>query len=315
MNSLFLFGVVFLCAFFLERDWIERSNCWNMTQVQKEYGPQNHIETKSKTPSMGGVMFIFASLITLIVIVVMGWAAFWDVFIIWLLPWGAALIGFADDWIKFKSRSSEGFPSLVKLVIQIIIVVPWAILMSWKQGVSLCPGVLLPWWFAVPFLAILTIGMLNAVNVTDGLDGLAIGATIISLVMFLTWFPGNSAVRGCALGTLSMSLAFLWYNAYPAAVFMGDVGSHFLAGMLVSLCVFSDFIIAVIPLGFLFGIEILSVSIQLVAIHKFKRKVFKMSPLHHHFELSGWSEIQIVTRFWLIHGLGAWALIYIFLQW
>lgn len=305
MMSLFLFVIILISSVILEKDWIQRSRRWHMTQVQKEYGPQLHVETKGKTPSMGGVMFPVASLIAIVLMTFMGWGTWGNLLKLWVLPWGAALIGFADDWLKFKSRSSEGLSSLSKLAAQILLVIPWSALIVLKHGIFLWPGMGLSWWLAVPLLAFITIGMLNAVNVTDGLDGLAIGATIISIVAFLVWISGDNLVRGCALATLAMCVAFLWYNANPASVFMGDVGSHFLAGILVSLCVFSNFLIAIVPLGFLFGIEILSVSIQLIAIHKFKRKVFRMSPLHHHFELLGWSENQIVTRFWLIHSIGA----------
>lgn len=143
--------------------------------------------------------------------------------------------------------------------------------------------------------------MLNAVNVTDGLDGLAAGASAISL-LFLGFLVsrGFSAI---AIG-LSITISFLWHNAYPAKIFMGDSGSHFLGGLLVSVAVCGGGALFVVPCGALFGIEILSVAIQIVAIRFFGKKVFLMSPVHHHFEILGWNETQIVVRFWIVHLLG-----------
>lgn len=293
-----------ILEFWFQERWIKRLTTWKVTLIQKKYGPQCHIETKSTTPSMGGVVFLVISLVTIPLI---GGGAFDDwleLAGLWFFPVVAACIGFVDDWIKFRMKSSEGLASIYKLVAQIIVVIPWAYWVAVSRGISIWPGVEMSAWCAAPLVAFLSIGMLNAVNVTDGLDGLAAGSCVISLLGALIWLPLEDTFFYAALTGLSMCVAFLWHNAHPAKVFMGDVGSHFLAGMLISLCVYSDCLIALIPLGFLFGIEILSVAAQLVAIYGYKRKLFLMSPIHHHFELKGWSEPQIVTRFWMIHGLG-----------
>ena len=157
---------------------------------------------------------------------------------------------------------------------------------------------------SVTVLAFLTVGMLNSMNVTDGLDGLASGSTVISL--FAIFMAGKMApviTVPCLTGR-AITSSFLWHNAHPAKIFMGDVGSHFLGALLVVLCSYGNFLLFLLPVAFIFGLEMLSVCVQLIAIYFFRTKVFLMSPVHHHFELSGWSENQIVMRFWLIHGIG-----------
>ncbi len=288
----------------LQELWIQKLQRWQAQFVQKAYGPQNHIVTKSSTPSMGGVVFIPVVLATIPLIAGTSPEEWRTLAMLWLFPFGAALIGFIDDWIKFRTRSSEGFASIYKLVAQILLVVPWSYWTSVYHGISLWPGIELPVWLAVPTIMFLSLGVLNAVNVTDGLDGLATGACILSLLGAILWLPFEAPIFYSVLAAIALCAAFLWHNAYPAKIFMGDTGSHFLAGMLVSFCVYGDCLIAIIPLGFLFGLEIASVAIQLIAIHRYKRKVFLMSPVHHHFELLGWSETQIVARFWIVHGIG-----------
>lgn len=304
MTFVVVIAVVMALEIWLQERWIGKLQQWRVTLIQKAYGPKSHIATKSSTPSMGGVVFIPVALVTIPLIGGFSLDALSELGLLWLFPFGAAAIGFADDWIKFRMKSSEGFASIYKLVAQIVLVIPWAYWTSVYHGISLWPGIELPVWLAVPVIMLLSIGVLNAVNVTDGLDGLATGACILSLLGALIWLPLDDAIFYSVLAALALCTAFLWHNAYPAKIFMGDVGSHFLAGMLISFCVYGDCLIALLPLGFLFGLEIASVAIQLVAIHGYKRKVFLMSPMHHHFELLGWSETQIVARFWIIHGVG-----------
>ena len=253
---------------------------------------------------MGGVVFLLVGLASIFFTTLFSDTTILDAALFWVLPFGAAGIGFIDDWMKFTRKSSEGFPSLYKLGAQILLTVPWACWIALSQGIFLWPGFELPAVVSVPLLVVLSIGVMNAVNVTDGLDGLAAGASLISFIGAMLWLPLSTPLLYAALTGCAICSGFLWHNAHPAKVFMGDIGAHFLAGILVALCVHSRFLIALFPLGFLFGVEIVSVAIQLISIHFFKRKVFRMSPLHHHFELLGWSETQIVTRFWITHGAG-----------
>lgn len=287
MNSIQMGVCVFLLEILLQGLWIKIQNsaALNFAQKQKDYGPRIDVEKKASTPSMGGVVFL-----------VLGIAAALTLAPnknVWIFATACGLIGFADDALKFFRRSSEGFSSLKKLGAQIIVSLIYAIWASLDYGY--------PIWLGVPVLVFLSVGLQNAVNVSDGLDGLAAGLTAISLVGLAALTGTVSADIAIALG---ITLGFLWHNSYPARIFMGDTGSHFLAGMLFALIVNHGNLLTIVPVGFFFGIEILTVAIQIIAIRKFKRKIFKMAPLHHHFQLSGWKETTIVNRFWLVHIVG-----------
>lgn len=304
MKIIFVLLSVMVIEMVLQQGWIGFLNRRQVTLAQKAYGPQQNLEIKGTTPSMGGAVFILTALLSIPLIVGGAQAEWSGAAKFWFFPVISAAIGFADDWIKFNKKSSEGFPSLYKLAVQIIVVVPWAFWISASEGISLWPQYPLPHWISVPLTTFLAIGMLNGVNVTDGLDGLAAGACVISMSGALLWLPLEGVSFYAPLAGLAITAAFLWHNAFPARVFMGDVGSHFIAGLIVSTALAGKCLLALIPLGFLFGLEILSVTAQLGAIYGFKKKVFLMSPVHHHFQLLGWKENHIVTRFWMVHGVG-----------
>lgn len=304
MNDIVIGLIIFVITIISTNYFIIFLNTKKMTLVQKQYGPKNHIYSKSTTPSMGGVVFVFVSLLSIPIIAGSSFEVWTELAGLWSLPIGAAFIGFIDDWVKFRYRSSEGFRSIYKFLAQIVLVLPWSLWVACSRGISFWPGIELPIIITVPLLVLLTVGILNAVNVTDGLDGLAAGLCSISIVAMLFWLTMDNEIYLASLTGLCICLGFLWFNVNPASIFMGDIGSHFLGGMLVSFCVYSDCLIAIIPIGFIYGIEIISVAIQLVSIHMFSRKVFLMSPIHHHFELMGWKENHIVVRFIIIHILG-----------
>jgi phospho-N-acetylmuramoyl-pentapeptide-transferase len=210
-----------------------------------------------------------------------------------------------DDWLKVCRKSSEGFTSLRKLTAQVGVASVWVLWASLQRGLILWPGIECPLWLTVPLTLGAAVGIMNAVNVTDGLDGLAGGAFMISLGVLghLSRHSGLSMVVFAVL--LGAVASFLLYNVRPAHIFMGDTGAHFLGGALVALSVEGDVILALIPAGFLYGIELLSSAVQIVAIRKFHRKVFKMAPLHHHFQRMGWDETTVTSRFLILHALGA----------
>jgi phospho-N-acetylmuramoyl-pentapeptide-transferase len=210
-----------------------------------------------------------------------------------------------DDWLKSHARSSEGFSSLRKLAAQVGVALVWVLWAFLQKGLVLWPGIGWPVWLAVPFSVLATVGMMNAVNVTDGLDGLAGGAFMISLGVLGHFLPRSEFLSGAFAVLLGIVASFLLYNVRPARIFMGDTGSHFLGGALVALCVQGGMVGALIPAGFLFGVELLSSAIQIVAIRKFKKKIFKMAPLHHHFQRMGWDETTVTLRFWIVHAVGA----------
>ena len=301
MKTLSLALGFFALALYGQGLWISWMHRFHLGEAIKAYGPQGHLK-KRGTPSVGGVVALFLLPLAVAALYLTNTAGALDLAKIWSYPVLAALVGLVDDTLKLRRSSSEGLKSLQKLFLQILVTLPWAYYLA-REGVHLVPTFQLPFYHGFALLVFLGVGILNAVNVTDGLDGLACGAVSISLMAVVCLF-GDEAVRASAIMGLALSLAFLWHNSHPASVFMGDVGSHMWGGLLLSLCVAGDYLLFVVPLGFLFGIEIASSAIQIVAIRKFGKKVFLMSPLHHHFEILGWKETSIVPRFWLIHLAG-----------
>lgn len=285
--------------------WIAKMRRMKIKQVTKLYGPSWHEKAKTGTPTMGGIVFFPVLLLSLLFArLVFGRYITFDL-ITAALSYSllASAVGFFDDWIKHSKRGSDGLSSLYKLVLQIAITLPWVIWML-PGGLSLLPGVVIPRAAGIALLTFTGVGLQNAVNVTDGLDGLATGCALISFLAATLFFFSNVFVSVTAAAACGICLGFLWHNTNPASVFMGDTGAHFFAGLLFSLCVMSDHFALIVPFGFMFGIEMISVAIQIVAIRVYNRKVFRMSPIHHHFELLGWSEQQVVTRFWIIHIIG-----------
>lgn len=287
----------------MQHFWIGKMHRMKIEQVTKMYGPSWHDKAKMGTPSMGGVVFIPALLLTLVLPLYLGMLSADRLAMVLSYPIAAAAVGFIDDWLKHSRNSSEGLRSLQKLALQIAVTLPWAV---WTVGgpLQLLPHVMLPRAAGVLLVTFLGVGIQNAVNVTDGLDGLAAGCSLISFAGALMFLNPLHETFVCAAASCGVCLGFLWHNANPAKVFMGDAGAHFLAGMLISLCVNTGALIIIVPLGFIFGLEIISVAIQIFAIRVCHRKVFLMSPIHHHFELMGWKENQIVVRFCIIHMLG-----------
>ncbi|MDD4837524.1 MAG: phospho-N-acetylmuramoyl-pentapeptide-transferase [Synergistales bacterium] len=298
MDSFYLLFIVFFVAsIMLQSLWIAWLNSRSFNLVQKAYGPERTV-AKMKTPAMGGAVFMALSLPGTLACWLFGSEPFLFYVIVWSLPFFSAAIGLWDDLLKWSRKSSEGLRSLQKLFLQILVAVLWSVIAHGFDCLSLYPGLILSPTMTVILVAFIVVSMLNAVNVTDGLDGLASGASVISLISLA--FMVSRGLESIWIG-LAISTSFLWHNSYPARVFMGDCGSHFLGGLLVSIAVCGGGALYVVPSGALFGFEILSVAIQIVSIRFFGKKVFLMSPLHHHFEILGWNEVQIVTRFWLIH--------------
>jgi phospho-N-acetylmuramoyl-pentapeptide-transferase len=215
-------------------------------------------------------------------------------------PLGMGSIGFIDDWLKHTAKSSEGFASLQKFFAQIILCGLWIFLVYQREPyifVSFSP------LLDVGVTLFLGVGIVNAVNITDGLDGLASFCSLGSFLVLgiVAFFTAQSTSFFLALTGIAITLGFLWHNGYPASVFMGDVGSHFLGGLLFLASVSFQNPWILLPLSSIFALEIFSVILQLAAIHGFHRKIFTMSPLHHHFELRGVQETHIVFRFFTVH--------------
>lgn len=293
-------GALFLClSLILQFFWIRAQRRMSLTQAQKSYGVCIDVEIKAATPSMGGVVFLVLGVLAPL----MDFGA--EALLFWSLPLAGGLIGLLDDGLKFFSHSSEGFRSLSKLRLQLITCAVWVGLLLLDGRLGLWPGLWGPWWLTLPLAFLGSVGMMNAVNITDGLDGLAGGCTLISLAAAPLLVPA-AGFNAVAVSELFFMVAgFLFYNLRPARTFMGDTGAHFLGGALAALCLVNGRLLALLPVGFLFGFEALSSAIQIFTIRTLNRRVFLMAPLHHHFQRKGWDETEVTARFWLVHAVGA----------
>lgn len=277
----------------------------------REEGPEGH-KTKEGTPTMGGVLIWFAVLVPFVIFSRFSIASL----TVMVAALGNALIGFADDWTKIVRKRSLGLAARLKLPLQLLLALFVGFIALRFAGLDTRVGV--PFtayqlelgtagFYALIFLTLA--GFSNAVNLTDGLDGLAAGASAIVLVAMagIAFIIGRNAndpgitdlmvVAGCIGGAC---LGFLWYNTFPADVFMGDTGSLGLGGAIAGMAVLTRTEFVLVILGGLFVLEALSVMAQVISFKLFRRRVLLMAPLHHHFELKAWSETKIIVRFWII---------------
>ncbi len=291
-------------------------------QPIRDDGPQTHF-SKAGTPTMGGLLILSALLLSTLL-----WAQLDNpyVWIVLLVTLAFGLIGFADDYAKVSKQNTKGVSSRVRFGLGLVISALAAFAaaqfhpleLSNQLAVPLFKDVLLNLgWFFVPFGMIVIVGSANAVNLTDGLDGLAIMPVMIAAgtLGIIAYVVGNFNFAEYldvhfVLGTgellvfcaalFGAGLGFLWYNAPPAAVFMGDTGSLALGGALgaIAVCTKHEIVLAIV--GGLFVVEALSVIIQVLYYKRTKKRIFLMAPIHHHFEKKGWAEPQIVIRFWII---------------
>jgi phospho-N-acetylmuramoyl-pentapeptide-transferase len=294
----------------------------------REDTPEGH-QKKTGTPSMGGGLILWAMLVGTLLFADLTNRMVWAALILTL---GFGAIGFADDWLKFSKRNSKGLAGRKKLLWQTVVFVAVVLIfcVDWRTHalqldtrlaipfvkVKLFNPVL-PWWIYLPFAFIVIVGTSNAVNLTDGLDGLAIGTTLIAAAAFtvLTYLTTHAVFsryldliflpRGAELtifcgAMVGASMGFLWWNCYPAHIFMGDVGSLALGGALGTIAILIKQEVLFFSVGGLFVIEALSVILQVVSFQLRGKRIFRMAPLHHHFELIGWKETQVVVRFWIV---------------
>jgi phospho-N-acetylmuramoyl-pentapeptide-transferase len=292
-------------------------------QPIREDGPQSHLLSKRGTPTMGGLMIITGVLVGTLL-----WANLENryVWVVLLVTMGFGAIGFYDDFLKVTKQSHKGFSGRSRLAIEAVIAGLACVAISYISTPALANKLSLPFakellfdlgWFFVIFAAFVIVGAGNAVNITDGLDGLAIVPVMIAAGTFgfIAYLTGNaifanylqihfvpgagelSVVCGALIGA---GLGFLWFNAPPAQIFMGDTGSLALGGLLGTIAVATKHEIVLAIVGGLFVLEILSVIIQVASFKLTGRRVFKMAPIHHHFEQLGWTEPQVVIRFWIV---------------
>ncbi len=293
-------------------------------QPIRDDGPESHILDKAGTPTMGGVLILGAVLVSTLL-----WAR-WDNPYVWVVlgvTLSFGLIGFLDDYSKVKKNDNySGLSGRMRLLLEAIIAViaAWAIARAHPEALS--GQLALPvfkdtlinlGYFFIPFVVFVIVGAANSVNMTDGLDGLAIMPVMIAAgtlgaiayavgrvdfteYLDVHYVPGTGEIFVFTAGLIGGGLGFLWYNAPPAAVFMGDTGSLALGGALGAIAVAIKHEIVLAVVGGLFVVETLSVIIQVLYFKRTGKRVFLMAPIHHHFEKRGWSESQIVIRFWII---------------
>lgn len=289
-------------------------------QSIRKVGPESHF-VKEGTPTMGGALILVA-----IIIPTLLWADLTNIYI-WiclLVTAGYGAIGFIDDYLKVVRKNSDGISARQKMFWQLLIAAIAALSLYYSGLVETHLSV--PFFknvnpdlgfFYIPFAMLVMVGASNAVNLTDGLDGLAIGPMIVGAGTFLllaylvgnanlarylqiTGVPGAGELSILCGAMVGAGLGFLWFNTYPAQVFMGDVGSLSLGGALGTIAVITKNEFVLVIVGGIFVVEALSVIVQVVSFRYWGRRVFRMAPIHHHFELKGWPEPKIIVRFWII---------------
>lgn len=278
-------------------------------QSIREDGPESHHE-KAGTPTMGGLVVIISVVITSIVMIfklhlpTIGY----ELFLLLFVLVGFALIGFLDDFIKIAFKRNLGLTSLQKLIGQILIAVVFFLILKSNQFETTIsvPGTDIAWdlgWAYALLVVFILVGSSNATNLTDGLDGLLSGTAAIAFGTYaiISWYSfQHLEVTVFALTVVGGLLGFLVFNAYPAKVFMGDTGSLALGGAIGAIAILTKTELLLIVIGGVFVIETLSVILQVISFKATGKRIFKMSPIHHHFELVGWSEWRVVTSFWFV---------------
>jgi phospho-N-acetylmuramoyl-pentapeptide-transferase len=287
----------------------------NLGQQIRAEGPAAHV-VKQGTPTMGGLLIVASAALPFLVLSQYTAEALTVLFVLL----GCAAIGFADDYLKLRRRHSLGLPGRWKMLLLAAVTLGAALLLHETEtfdtsvyvpvaGVDLELGVLY-----YPFLFVVIAGTVNGANFTDGIDGLAAGTATIMLLTFLavagiTWIrsgePGLRSDAHLDLATLAAALiggtiGFLWYNAFPAEVFMGDTGSMALGGAIAAFAVVTGTEVLLLLIAGIFVIEVLSLIIQVVSFKRTGRRVFLMAPIHHHFEMKAWSETKVMVRFWIV---------------
>lgn len=295
----------------------------NGGQPIRDDGPESHLITKKGTPTMGGFLILLAITVSTLL-----WGDLTNGFI-WIvlfvtLSFGA--IGFADDALKVMHRESRGLPGKIKLLLQTVVATAATLWIMYLMPPELGTTLAVPFlksvllnlgWFFVVVAVFVMVGASNAVNLTDGLDGLAIVPVMIAIGVFsliaylvgnsvfsnylqIHYVPGSGELTVFCGALIGGGLGFLWFNAPPAAVFMGDTGSLSLGGALGAVSIITKHELVLAIVGGLFVLETISVIVQVASFKLTGRRVFRMAPLHHHFEKKGWAESTIVIRFWII---------------
>ena len=309
-----------LISFLLGPWFIRRMTARQIGQTIRPDGPQSHL-SKAGTPTMGGTLILFSMCLATLLLADLTNQYVW---LVVGVSAAYAVIGFVDDYRKLRRGNAQGLSGRAKLTAQFAVALVAAMVLFLRHDFS--TAVFFPFvkdlhpdlgWGYIPFAALVVVGASNAVNLTDGLDGLAIGPVMTSAFTYgvFAYVTGNAKLAGylqiphvpgagelaifCG-ALVSAGLGFLWYNAYPAEMFMGDVGSLPLGAALAIVALVTKQEIVLVLVGGVFVVEALSVIFQVVSFKLRRKRIFRMAPIHHHFELQGWPEPQIIVRFWII---------------
>lgn len=319
-RSFISFFTAFLVCWAFGPYFIRRLVKKQVGQTIRDDGPQSHLK-KAGTPTMGGGLMLIGILVPSLMWVDLKNPLVASVFFVTLV---FGLIGYLDDRLKVTKKNVKGLSGKLRLFLEFAVVIATVAYLQ-RSGV-LAPHVHLPflksfyvnlYWFYPVFAALVVVGAANAVNLTDGLDGLAIVPVIVSAttLMIFAYVTGHKEIAGyltiphvmgsgelapLAAAVIAAGLGFLWYNAFPAQVFMGDVGSLSLGGFLGIMAVVTNNELLLILLGGVFVVEALSVITQVISFKMTGKRIFRMAPIHHHFELKGMDETKIIVRFWII---------------
>ncbi len=322
-RSVYAAVTAILICFIFGPPLIKKLKAMGIGEKVREDTPERHGQ-KAGTPSMGGILIVLSILTSIFL-----WGNFSSHYtiLISVATFGFCVIGFFDDYLKFVRRSSKGLHARVKLVTQVLVSATVMLYLYFgPERSNLTTLLYLPFinepvidlsYFYIPFGILLLVGATNAVNMTDGLDGLAAGLVIFVISAYagmsylsghkeianylrIPYIPGSAELTIYCMSVLGASVGFLWFNSHPAEIFMGDTGSLSLGGSIgiISLLIKKEMLLIIV--GGVFVAEVLSVIIQVISFKLFGKRVFLMSPIHHHFELKGWSESKIIARFWIV---------------
>lgn len=283
-------------------------------QSIREEGPKSH-RVKSGTPTMGGLFMLLAA-----VLVIAGNRLFDPaVLLLVLITFGHALLGFLDDFIKAEKKRNLGLTAKQKMAGQLALSI--AFCFGCVEILGLPTSIAVPFtsmdisigWLYYPFVVLVIVGASNAVNLTDGLDGLAAGCCVVAFAAYALFcrMGGMPDIGAFAMVVVGCCAGFLVYNYHPAKIFMGDTGSLALGGAIAGISVLTRTELLLVFLGLIFVMEALSVILQVASFQLTGKRIFKMSPIHHHFELSGWSEVRVVWTFWFFELAAAGAALFL----
>ena len=307
--------IAMVAAVVIGPKFIEQLRARNLGQQIRAEGPATHV-VKQGTPTMGGLLIVASA--TLPFLALSQYTA--EGLTVLFVTLGCAAIGFTDDYLKLRRRHSLGLLGRWKMVLHAVVTIGVALILQDTPVDETSVYIPLTGWdldlgvFFYPFLFLVIAGTVNGANLTDGIDGLAAGTVTIMLLTFLaiagiSWLrsgaPGDRSEVYLDVATLAAALiggtiGFLWYNAFPAEVIMGDTGSFALGGAIAGFAIVTGTEILLLLIAGIFVIEVLSLIIQVVSFKRTGRRVFLMAPIHHHFEMKAWSETKVMVRFWIV---------------